>query len=232
MSLILHFLLPQVCLVCGTGIPRGQRKYCTLCRLPEQILDISPRCQICFDQIQSFTNQKICQPCQLNRPIYNRLRFLWYYEKNVSDFIRTMKYYPSRNLCIHAGLNLAKFYNYFFDYNEFDGVVSMPCSEKSYHKRGFNHVDLIVNQLGLKILPQVLHSDRYNSQTKLKKLAREKNVYNKFKANSSVAKNQRILLIDDVYTTGATANSAAKALYQAGARSVDILTLAKTKLIA
>jgi ComF family protein len=114
-------------------------------------------------------------------------------------------------------------------------IVPVPLHWTRLATRRFNQAALLAQAIGraagLPVLPQALCRRRATrSQGHLGRLARFRNVKGAIAVadrQATAVTNRRILLIDDVITTGATVESAAKALISAGARNVDVLALAK-----
>jgi len=116
----------------------------------------------------------------------------------------------------------------FFD--NFDLIVPMPLHEKRLLSRGFNQAETIARSLSsMADIPLCLALKRIKNtkqQAKLDKEKRKKNVKDAFEPMADVL-GQRILLVDDVFTSGATSFSAAGALLDAGAESVSVFCLAR-----
>ena len=112
----------------------------------------------------------------------------------------------------------------------------MPLHSSKLKERGYNQADLLANflakQLNLDFAPNVLVRTRNTlSQSRLNKKERERNLVNAFVVNKKNFVSKRvILLIDDVFTTGATVNACAQTLLQAGSKEVFVLTLAAGEL--
>ena len=108
----------------------------------------------------------------------------------------------------------------------FDGVTFVPLSPKDYAARGFSPAEELAKVLskltGLPLLPLLKKVRRTRKQKELPALARAKNLKNCFACAD--AKGKILLLIDDVMTTGATANEAVNALKAKGAKAVYLLT--------
>lgn len=113
----------------------------------------------------------------------------------------------------------------------FDIIVPVPLSKERLCERGYNQSQLIC-----KTISEYHHIPEYdNALLKLRDTAKQsllehkdraENVRNAYKADSDIVSGKRILLFDDIMTTGSTADSCAAALYDAGAENVSILTLA------
>ncbi len=120
-----------------------------------------------------------------------------------------------------------------FDSVEYDLVTAVPLSPAKFRRRSYNQSSILgrglAQRLGIAFLPQCLTRVRdTQSQTKLKAKQRLKNVKGAFKAgHTSWLKGRRVLLVDDIMTTGATVNECARALRQAGANDVQVITVAR-----
>lgn len=109
-------------------------------------------------------------------------------------------------------------------------VVPIPISRSRLRQRGFNQALLLARQIfpGISISWRLLEKVRETErQASLSLQERRKNIKGAFRA-SEEAKGRRILLFDDVYTSGSTIEEAARSLMAAGARQVAALTLART----
>lgn len=110
-----------------------------------------------------------------------------------------------------------------------DMIVPVPLFSARQRVRGYNQSQLlgeiVAYELAIPILPQALTRQRETqSQVGLSADQRHENVRDAFTANPQYTNNQRILLIDDVHTTGATLSACASALHRAGAAAVYSLT--------
>lgn len=117
-----------------------------------------------------------------------------------------------------------------FDKDRFDGVIPVPLHRARLARRGFNQAELMARGVAGRI--NAPHLDKLKvvrgtrDQVELSAEARRANVAGAFGAKGPVA--GKILLIDDVFTTGATLNECAEVLRKAGANEVQALTLCRT----
>jgi len=116
-------------------------------------------------------------------------------------------------------------------------LIPIPLGKKKLKWRGFNQAEEIAKELSHKLRIPLLteclkKAKRTISQTELSKEERKENIKGAFLAkNTHLIKNKKILLVDDVYTTGATMEEAAKVLKQAGAKEVWGVVVAREPLI-
>lgn len=115
-----------------------------------------------------------------------------------------------------------------------DAVVPVPLHWQRKMWRGFNQAEILAQHVARVMQKTVINVLVRNKKTEFQSLLsreeRQKNISGVFTINPKYAeqiKNKKIVLIDDLYTTGATAQAAAKELYKAGAESVSILVACK-----
>lgn len=126
-----------------------------------------------------------------------------------------------------------KYQKNYLNLNFYDIIIPVPISKKRFKKRGYNQSFLIAKEIAknftIKLEEDVLIKTQNNiAQSTLNKKEREQNVKNAYKIiNMEKIKNKNILLIDDIFTTGATVNECSKILKLGQAKKVDILTIAK-----
>ena len=122
---------------------------------------------------------------------------------------------------------------------EYDIIVPVPISKKRKKERGYNQSLLIAKEISkqlkneynkeLKLETKCLYKTKNTiEQSKLNKEEREKNAQNVYELkNQQILRNKKILLFDDIYTTGNTANSCCKEIKKAEPTNVGVLVLAK-----
>ena len=116
-----------------------------------------------------------------------------------------------------------------------DIIVPVPLHATRLAERGYNQAQLLSEQVAqttrILCLPDAVHRQRNTqSQVTLNAAERQTNMTDAFQAQSPMVSNQRILLIDDVYTTGATLSACGQAILQAGAQAVYGLTVTVARL--
>ena len=122
-----------------------------------------------------------------------------------------------------------KEYNFF---EKYDIITSVPIHRKRKLQRGYNQTELIAKKITrgykeityLNTLKKIKHT---SPQSALSRTQREKNIKNVYKILNVSVKGKKILLFDDIYTTGATVNECSRVLRCAGAKEVAVVTIAK-----
>jgi competence protein ComFC len=163
----------------------------------------------------------------------SRARSCFAYEGPAMDLVRSLKYSARLDLVRYCARRLHKGME---GLGEHDSIVTVPIDSGRVVKRGHDHCALIAGQLarmsGIRYLRGALARVRsIPPQVGLPRDEREKNVRGAFgvdRRKEAPIAGRRILVIDDVLTTGATLNDCARALLKAGAREVRALTLART----
>jgi ComF family protein len=207
---ILKTLAPHNCLICSE---EGDL-ICVWCGL-ESLPYIPSRCYNCYS---ATTNSEICKKCRRLSP----LKHVWVrteYEGVAKQLIHTYKFSHARSA---AGL-IAQFTKESLPYFDDVIIVPIPTATTRVRQRGFDHALLIAKNLAQIINLPYDKALRRTGQTKqlgTKRTARKTQLTGAFRAVKSL-KGQHILLVDDVVTTGATLEEAARVCRKAGAKTVD-----------
>jgi ComF family protein len=202
----------------------------------------SPICSICGAIFKSREGEDHhCGEC-LNAPKRFRMaRSVGVYDNVLMAAIHCLKYKEKIQLARPLGVLLFMAFCRYWNMANINLIVPIPLHKKKLRIRGFNPSFLLVKEWALivkslnRALPVIpvavdilVRKKWTESQTSLGRKERLQNVKNAFDvSDSSKVKRKNILLVDDVYTTGATANECAKVLMRAGAERVDVLTLAR-----
>jgi competence protein ComFC len=217
---IVSLIFPLSCEVCGDGLPaRSEGGVCAGCaaaipRIP------SPRCERCG-------RQGPCLGCSKERFHFDRTFAACYYGQSVKSLLCAFKFRrhkPLKN-------DLLKLLEEALPAGDWDGIAAVPMHTADVRERGFNQAELLARGLSKKLNTPFLAralavKGRPARQSSLRREAREANVKDRFRADGSVA-GKRVLLVDDVMTTGSTASECARALKEAGALGVDALVVAR-----
>jgi ComF family protein len=236
---LLNFLYPPQCAACGTNFaPDTQARVCASCLARVEILS-APLCATCGGPMESATAPSDrCARCVVSPPAFRRARSVARYRPSAEDdagslpaLIRRHKYgldqSVGRALAEYLGPELP------FARGDLDMVVPVPLHWRRLLWRGFNQAALLAAEVARRLnLPleteTVTRVRATNPQTYRHHDERLRNVRRAFSApKPRLVADKCVLLVDDVMTTGATAEECARTLLKAGARAVDVFTLAR-----
>ncbi|MEA3436308.1 MAG: ComF family protein [Thermodesulfobacteriota bacterium] len=197
------------------------------------------RCGIMFKSREG--DDHLCGDCIKEPKRFKIARAPGIYDRTLMKAIHCLKYSGKIQMARPFGMLLFAAFIRFWHIKNIDLIIPVPLHTKRLKERGFNQSYLLVRnwkQLAAKLSIEmsniavernVLVRSRWTEpQTGLGRKKRMKNIKNAFKVNDcSRVSGKRILLVDDVLTTGATVNECAKTLISDGAKRVDVLTLAR-----
>lgn len=221
------------CIFCGDEL--NQNEYNSTCENCLKNLPFVDRwCEKCGNPI-SENNTAICSICRTTNYNFVMARSVFIYKDEVLKTIHKFKYHSGKYLY----KPLTKFMlDYYATQNLFvDCVTFVPMFKKKQKLRGYNQAKLLADEFGkhanLKVYDFCEKIVDNTSQTELDFKARRENVKDTFKFRSelkSEVKDKVVLVIDDIFTTGATTNEICKVLIDAGAKECFVFTLAHTML--
>jgi ComF family protein len=233
----LNLLFPPRCAYCRIDIaePEDRLPICESCRrllVPEHWVG----CRHCGGAIlgdgESSDN---CPSCNDPPLLFDRAVVLGRYQNEVREVVLKMKHPRNENLSLAMGKLLGQ--NRFFELAEIgaDMIVPVPMYWSRRWKRGTNSAELLARCLGRKLgLPVwrrlLVRCKNTSPQAGLSPKMRFSNMRGAFRVRSEGdLHGRRILLVDDVLTTGATCSEAAKALKKAGAAMVAVAVVARAQ---
>ena len=191
-------------------------------------------CEKCGRFQTANEKKKICQDCVNNDTSYLIARGVAPYEGPVREALHNFKFCGRRDLAYPFGEVMASLAVSLFPVRSIAAVIPVPLHENRLIERGFNQAALlseVVSRL-LKIptapIDALIRSRETPSQTSLTREQRQANLKGAFEAGkgSLVLKGEAVLLVDDVYTTGATVQECGKVLKVSGVREIYVATLA------
>jgi ComF family protein len=229
---LFQFFLPHPCPCCEKFLTEGSSGICSDC-LAEIHWVEPPFCTVCGTPFLSKVGEAhACGSCLVKKRYFTTARALGYYEGPLQQAIHRWKYEGRTSLTVHFGEWLAAGLPRYWPSHSFDLLIPVPLHVRRLRERGFNQALLLVKELsrhtGIPFHARVLQKKRHTlPQVDLSRAEREREIKGVFHvlAPERVEK-KTILLVDDVYTTGATVNECSRALLAAGAQQVDVLTVA------
>lgn len=221
-----YFFNPKwTCNICETEI-FDEGYFCEKCakKLPFNNKCI---CEHCGRRVKQTT--EYCTTCKGRLVFLDKCRSVFVYEDPVSKLVLKAKY----NNGIYLLNAFAEYMEHVYYENYFcaDGLCFVPMTKKRLKYRGYNQskilAELLSEKINVPVLDCIIKTKDTQRQAKLNKKERMKNLEGSFKiADKKLVRNKSLLIIDDVTTTGATAECIASALKKSGAKQVFLLTVA------
>lgn len=222
---IQSILYPYTCFLCNQPGHNGL-DLCNICH--EGFTPLSICCDSCGISMKTKESQ-VCGRCLANPPHYNKITTLFEYQEDIKKLVLPLKFNAKVSAARTIGTLMA---NHFSKHVEMpDALLAVPLHKKRLRERGFNQSELIAEhlhqKLNIPLLQQFCTRTRNTvSQTSLKAAERRKNLNRAFHCDNHQGINS-IAVIDDVVTTGSTANEIAKTLKKAGVKHVEIWAFAR-----
>lgn len=211
LEFVLNFLFPPACSVCGK-------------------LDKNWLCPKCQKRVEKL--EKSCV-VEIENKKYEKLLYLFQYESLIRKLILRYKFSNKAYLNHFFANEIVKNEKNRALLKQYDLILPVPMHKKKMQKRGYNQTELVANELekslGIParkdILQKVVNTI---TQSKLGGKARQSNILHAFFIQNDIeVEDKKIILLDDIYTTGSTSEECSRILKEAGAKEILVLVLAK-----
>ena len=250
-----QFLYPLKCLKCGIYIDTERVRpqtmdacFCDHC-MSAGVYFIDPpfciKCGVKFHQLKASSGvneNHVCETCLKTPLTVDRVRAVAEYKGIIKDAIPLFKYHSKLSMAkVFEDLLFQAFLRHYTG-SGIDLIMPVPLHKKKLRERGFNQAFLLIRNFATyyqkkfgqtplwKIdITSLIRIKKTQPQTGFDMEQRKNNLKDAFKVkDKKTIQNKHILLIDDVFTTGATCNEAAMELLKNGAEKVEALVLART----
>ena len=207
---LLNLIFPNVCGFCGK-------------------IEKSWLCDDCAKRFEFRINERIYMP--LTREFEKEL-FIIPYEDEFRESILSYKFFDKAYMYKTFSKIILKSKKVCGILRRYDIITIVPIHKNRKSKRGYDQSELIAREIAknipelkyIKTLKKIVNTKK---QSSLSKMARMENVKNVYQIVNVDIQNKKIILFDDIYTTGSTVNECAKVLKQNGAGEILVLTLAR-----
>ena len=232
----LELIYPEknCCQICGEVDDKiGEKYICKGCFKKLRLIKF-PVCKVCGKSLSTTPEQKLCQECIRNPKSFYKNRSPFRYKGIIKKILHDYKYLDKPYYFKMLGYFL---YQYIQEtnYTDYDFITTVPLHNIKLRKRGYNQAELIAKYLAKKLsIPYIDTLKRVKNTTKQSNLSKEdraRNLKNVFEIKSKNTYNKirgkKILIVDDIYTTGATINECSSVLTTNGANRVYSITVAR-----
>ena len=204
-------------------------------KLLDSILNLifPPRCEVCKTNSSEVLCEQCFQQIKFMKP-HLGIHSVSIYEGVLRSAIHRFKFKKRKRLAEPLGILLVKYLGSSpsMEMKEMDVIIPVPLHRKRLRERGFNQTELLARVISryyeVPVTPALERILNTRAQFDLPRAERFRNIAGAFKVcDIKSVYNKRILLLDDIYTTGSTIAECSKSLKTAGARRIEVLTLSR-----
>ena len=233
---ILDCIFPPHCPVCGKVVSFQDGRICFSCRKVLKYVQ-EPRCMKCGKAITG-EEKEFCWDCSKKEFSYIRGFSVWEYDENMRKSIAAFKYHQRAEYRFYYGEQIEERFGDRLRSLRLDALIPVPLHRRKLNSRGYNQAELIAKQVSQKlqvpVCSKLLVRTKY---TRPQKELDDTDRWNNLKTAFSIRKKEaerlrkngifpeRVLLVDDIYTTGSTMEACTRTLMQAGVKEVYLLSL-------
>ena len=211
----MDIFFPQVCGICGK-------------------LNKNGLCVKCTKTLETFAQFEVIEAnAHPENKNFQDFMYVFHYEGLIRKLILDYKFNEKSYIYVSFVNFILKNKKIFEKLKSYDTIIPVPISKKRMKERGYNQSLLIAKKLSktLNIELQencLIKTKNIIEQSKLNREQRKQNIQNVYELKKEqILKNKKILLIDDIYTTGNTVNECCKMLQKAIPKKIDVFTIAK-----
>lgn len=230
-SRIIDAIYPPVCPICGKtpDIVEGvRRRVCADCE--KKLVYIGEqRCLKCGKELED-TDGQYCYDCGRTEHIYTQGIAVFAYAEGIKQSIYRYKYKGRREYAVWYGEQVSKKCGAQIDIWAPDVIIPVPLHADKLRKRGYNQAELLAveigKNMGIPVEPDYLAREKNTVPMKaLSENERVKNLEKAFLIKNNGVKYNKVMLVDDIYTTGATVDACAEELKKAGVKQIYCVSL-------
>lgn len=224
---VISMLYPGRCPLCGEIIKRNQRLACDKCYEELEYIE-EPRCMCCSKPIEQ-SETEYCYDCSRKEFYFESGIALWRYSSQMKQSLAMFKYHNRKEYGEFYGEEFVRVYGDTLIELDPDALIPVPVHWTRYIERGYNQAAVIANQIGKRLdIPVIedllVRTKKTVAQKYLNDKEREQNLQKAFAVSRNWEKAEynlnRVVIIDDIYTTGSTINTCAKVLMQQGIKEI------------
>lgn len=225
---LLDIIFPRRCPVCGEVVAFGGELAHEKCRARLRYIS-EPVCLKCGKPILDF-GEALCEDCARRRHQYDAGRAVWIYDGTMRRSIAAFKYHGRREYADFYAEQMWAVLEGWLSALRADVVIPVPLNPKKQRMRGYNQAALLAGRIAKKLNCPM--DERYlrrtswtEPQKELSPIQRYMNLKKAFHVSEDANKYDRVLLVDDIYTTGSTIDACAAVLRSAGVQRVYFASL-------
>lgn len=229
---MIDMLFPGRCPVCDEIVMPKGKLICRECR-PKLRYVSEPYCKKCGKPL-ALAEQEYCGDCSRRRHVYDAGLALFCYQGEARKSVERFKFKNKREYAEFYAEEMVKRLGRQIAGWEAEVLVPVPVHRSRLRERGYNQAAVLAAKLSKRTgIPMdghlLIKKKRTLPQKTLEEKERIKNVRDAFQTGKNVVQYKKIIIVDDIYTTGSTADECAKVLKRCGAEKVYVLCLCTGK---
>ena len=223
---MINTLYPKRCAICDDALMEGEVGACDKCK--ERLVFIKE--PICLTCGRPMTHEGYkCEECEREKHLFTAGRAVFSYDF-ISESIYRFKYLNRAEYGEYFGSEMVKAHGEFLRQIKPDAVMPVPLHKKRYLKRGYNQAALLAKEIsrltGIPFYEDLLKRSRDTvPQKKFNKKQRFINMKKAFIVGKNSVKLSKVIVVDDIFTTGSTIDSLSLELKKAGVKDIYFITL-------
>ena len=224
---IVSLVFPRRCPVCDEILLTG--KYiCETCRKKIKFIK-EPVCKKCGKTIEQ-ERQEYCGDCTRKKHFFVQGKAVFEYREEIKKSMYRFKYSNKREYAEFYAREAVRLYGDWIRRREIEAIVPIPMYGWKKRRRGYNQAEVFADRLGqLLNLPVERHLVKRirntRPQKELNDIQRKENLKKAFKIVQSIVEYRKILLVDDIFTTGSTMDAVAEVLLDAGVKEIYFICI-------
>ncbi len=229
-DLALGILYPKRCVACDKVLLKIEKEvgFCRHCQ-PKIRLAGDTACMKCGAPLTD-SRKEYCSTCSKIHHYYNQNKAIYVYENEMRNAMYRFKYSNKRCYGKVFAAHAAKMYGGWIKKNKIEAIIPVPMYKKKEKRRGYNQAEVFAKALsketGLPLANKIIRRDSDTVVMKqLNGLKRKKNLLNAFSLQENVVQFRKVLIVDDIYTTGTTLDEVTKVLKKGGTKEVFGMTV-------
>jgi len=229
---ICELFYPNNCVLCHRGLSPTEKNLCEVCQNKLQ-MNYPPFCRSCSRHLDIDRRDSLCRECQKNPHQFDRTWAAMLYNETMKEMIHLFKYANKTSLRMNFINYMLKFIEkYHVPLADYQIIIPVPLHPARQRERGYNQSEFLAQGISEHFhIPlcdrQLIRSRHTPHQALLSEKDRWTNIRDAFKIKQpQLFKDQSILIVDDLMSTGATVSEMASVLKSNGAKGVAVLTAA------
>lgn len=225
---ILNWFYPRHCPICHKILKDQSGLLCPACL--DGLKPVGePRCKKCGKPLEE-EEREYCADCSHSHHAYEEGIGIFFYDKRMKESLMKFKYYGRREYGEFYGQAAAVYGRPYVKKWDIQGIIPIPLHRRKQRERGFNQAeylaDILGREWGIPVYSNCLKKvHNTKSQKKLGSRERKRNLQGAFQGVPGNWGIRRVLLVDDVYTTGSTMDAAAAEIRAHGVEKIFFLTI-------